>query len=75
MNLVEWYGYGEEAWNQMPIYPHIVEEHGDWPVPYARAETCDECGFCQCEELEGLHGTDCSSYNHSGAGEGYEEEE
>lgn len=60
----------------MPIYPHTVEEHGidaSFTPEYMAVllHVCNECGFCQCEELEGLHGTGCSSYDHSGAGDGY----
>ena len=61
------------------IYPHTVEEHGKWEQ-YRGDEgyhkyICSECGFCQCEELEGLHATNCIDYDHSGAGDGYREED
>ncbi len=56
----------------MPIYPHTVEEHGAYKMEkYKEGLVCSECGFCQCEELEGIHAIDCSSYDYSGAGDGY----
>lgn len=56
----------------MPVYPHTVEEHGEY-TDTTMGLTCDECKFCQCKELEGIHALNCSSYDHSGAGDGIKE--
>ena len=50
------------------IYPHTVEEHSENLEDQRTrrlAFLCEECGFCQCEELEGLHGLNCGYYDYS----------
>ena len=53
----------------MPIYPHTIDDHTlDWQhdaeVDGLLDPTCEECGFCQCPQLSGIHGVTCSHYDH-----------